>query len=189
MEEERPPAQRPNPRRNPYRQDPTFETCEERDRFVDSCNIVKTTAVPVRQPMLNICTCEKCENTIEWKKTPAGSYEHICCQQMKTWQEIDSNVQCVTDSEAYIAVTNRHAVQNVMLLCKQELSDQGLELHKPPSNDNWRFGCYKTKDYLITKKICNKKGKINFGPGWCAISRFNKNFVFIISSRGYIWMS
>ena len=154
MEEERPLAVPPNPRRNPYRQDPTFQSSEERDIFVDSCNIVKATAVPVKQPMQNICICDKCEDTIEWKKTPAGSYEHICCRQMKTREDkfaTESNVKCVTDSEAYIAVTNRHAVHNVMLLCKQELSDQGLELHKPPSNDNWRFGCYKTKDYLITR--------------------------------------
>ena len=66
----------------------------------------------------------------------------------------DSNAQCVTDGEAYIAVTNKYAVHNVMLMCKQELNDQGLEMHKPPSNENWRFGCYKAKDSLITKTSC-----------------------------------
>ena len=51
-------------------------------------------------------------------------------------------------------MTNKYAVHNVMLMCKQELNDQGLEMHKPPSNENWRFGCYKAKDSLITKTSC-----------------------------------
>ena len=157
MEEERPYAQPPNPKRNPYRQDPIFSSSEERDSFVDSCFVVKTAATLIKQPMQNVCSCEKCGDTIEWKKTPAGSYEHICCRQMKTGHEMfstDSNAQCVTDGEAYIAVTNKYAVHNVMLMCKQELNDQGLEMHKPPSNENWRFGCYKAKDSLITKTSC-----------------------------------
>ena len=82
--------------------------------------------------MKNVCTCEKCGDNIEWKKTPAGSYEHICCRQIKTGQtnfSTDNIAQCVTESEAYIAVTNKYAVHNVLLMSKQELSDQGLEMH------------------------------------------------------------
>ena len=156
MEEERPLAQPPNPRKNPYQKDPVFDSTEERDSFVDSCNVVKIPASLVKQPMKNVCTCEKCGDTIEWKKTPAGSYEHICCRQMKTEQtnfSTDNIAQCVTESEAYIAVTNKYAVHNVLLMSKQELSDQGLEMQKPPSNDNWRFGCYKAASLLLEGKV------------------------------------
>ena len=131
MEEERPLAQPLNPRKNPYKQDPVFDSIEEKDSFVNSCNVVKIPDLLVKQPMKNVCTCEKCGATIEWKKTPAGSYEHICFRQIKTGQKNFSTANIakfVTESEAYIAVTNKYAVHNVLLMSKQELSDQGLEM-------------------------------------------------------------
>jgi hypothetical protein len=63
MEEERPLAQPSNPRKNPYKQDPVFDSIEEKDSFVNSCNVVKIPDLLVKQPMKNVFTCEKCGDT------------------------------------------------------------------------------------------------------------------------------
>ena len=151
MEEERPTATRPNLPRNPYRQDPMFESKEEADRFVESCAVIKTPLVPLKLTEKNRCDCEKCGEVLVWKKTSTNSLEHLCCKQVKNWQEKLENesVKCVTTCEAYIAVTNIHAVRNVLLMCKQDLSEKGQVLQNPPSNENWRYGCYKATNHLL----------------------------------------
>ena len=152
MEEERPAPSRPHHPRNPYRNDPCYETKEEADRFVASCEVVKIPTIPLKQAEQNSCDCEKCGEVLVWQKTSNASFEHLCCRQVNNWQgRIDEGetVKCVTTCEAYLAVTNKHAVHNVLLMCKPDLSEKGQVLQNPPSNENWRYGCYKATNHLL----------------------------------------
>jgi hypothetical protein len=105
---------------------------------------------PPYHPMKNECTCNGCGDVIVWMSTPAGVYEHLCCRQLKPWADkfaLEENINCVTDSDPFVAVTNMHAVRNLILLSwqinKENMIDEGHVLSDPPTNKNMRYGCYK----------------------------------------------
>ena len=149
MEEERQFAPPRSTSHYPHRKDPVFDTPEDTQEFLRSCDIVKVRKPPPNQPSKNECTCMKCE-VIVWREMNLGIYEHLCCRQLKAWKArcpLDDTVTCVTQSEAYVAVTNKHAVQNLLVMLSQTgpHEDEGVALQDPPSNRNMRFGSYKVE--------------------------------------------
>ena len=62
-----------------FSEDPVFQTKEELDKFLDSCNIKREEKdygdVNFKQHDGKECSCELCEDI--W----SGEYEHLCCQQ------------------------------------------------------------------------------------------------------------
>ena len=149
QERERSPSQfgvtRP---RNPYTRDPILDSKEDVARLLESCDTVTIDWEP-NQPMKNVCTCGQCSEKITLIKTKNGVYEHLCCRQLQKWvdQFSEADCMCVTDSDAYNAVTNYFAVKNLLLVTwhskKEEMLNWGQTLCDPPSNKNMRFGNYK----------------------------------------------
>ena len=155
FEEERPPAGRVRPPRNPYSRDPVLGSGDAVTEFLDTCDLTKVT-VEANQVMKNICSCNKCSVVIELANTTKGTYEHLCCLQNKHWMEkfSESNVTCVTDCFAFSGVTNEYAVQNLLMLTwkfnKEKTIEAGQVLSNPPSNENMRFGNYKAPFTLFS---------------------------------------
>ena len=158
MDEERPRpliGPRPCPPKDPSKRDPLFETAEEATQFLQSCAISKTIKEP-QQPMENVCTCENCTEKIVFMRTENGEYEHLCCRQLQSWSDkfsYDADIRCVTDTRAFIAVTNDYAVNNLILHSwktnKQDVLENNQHICDPPTNSNMRFGNYRAASLLL----------------------------------------
>ena len=70
---------------NLYDEDPVFESREELERFMNSCDLSTVPPLPEESVTVSYdssgveykCTCSQCE--IIW----SGTYQHLCCHQVK----------------------------------------------------------------------------------------------------------
>lgn len=146
---------RPPHSKNPSKRDPVFDSKEEATQFLESCAIVKTTKEP-NQPMNNECICGRCLSIIVLLETKNSIYQHLCCRQLQSWNDkfsYDANIQCVTETTEFLAVTNDFAVKNLLLhswkTSKQKNLNDDHQISNPPTNSNMRYGNYRAISLLL----------------------------------------
>ena len=121
--------------------DPTFESKEERDAFLEKCAIKTNDSednIDYSFLTKKVCTCQVCDDIY------SGSYEHICCQQYdkcRKYVKENSNV-CITETEAFTQATNHFALRNLLL---QMHRSKMTIICDPPKNKNMRFAFYRVK--------------------------------------------
>jgi hypothetical protein len=143
---------------DPYSEDPCFSTQKEKEQYMDSVLTVHSriesdsepTHVVFTSPAVRTCTCGKCTDL----KHAGG--DHICCRQaLEKWEmhledeEKNVNMICVTDSSAFHAICNDHALR-VFILSRWDSS--GIPTKDPPQNEKFRHNAYMAMSYFLDGK-------------------------------------
>jgi hypothetical protein len=131
----------------PYECDPIFDTKQDRDKFVKSCDIKPAESdddnLDYSSNTKKICSCGKCDDI--W----SGTYEHKCCKQYTKWKRHagqEEEEKCIVDIEAFRLATNHYALRNLLLILDQKNKSQ---MKDPPANNQMRFAFYKAAILLI----------------------------------------
>ena len=158
MEEEREEGATTETNTDPYRDDPIFGTKREMKNYFqgstssdDSSDNSEETNSGIDQSSFTNepCRCGKCCD-VESSK----GVQHHCCQKViDLWiSKVDPSesdlVKCITETKAFEASINQHAIRNYLLLIWKEQKKGKYKksdctpLQDPTTNANMRFGCY-----------------------------------------------
>ena len=135
---------------DPYECDPVFQTKEELDKFLKTCNIQKNVDsddedIDYVFKVKKKCSCGQCADIY------SGNYEHICCQQYSKWKKdcnSEERFHCITQISAFSAATNQYAVRNILLQLHRQ---RKMKITGLPKNNQMRYGFYKASILFIGK--------------------------------------
>ena len=141
---------------DPYRFDPIFESRNELNRYFgypssddDVSDIMEegedysreeSEYVGEKEKAREVCECDKCDE----EPGDEGVLHRCCCITRQTWEdklEPEESVKCLTDSEAFKAVTNPHSIRlNLKIEAQSKRKGKHFKTKDPPTNELMRIG-------------------------------------------------